>query len=159
MRSIDLPAVMSTVWQTLPIQLRRLGIWLLQPKYNVGAMAVSLNDDGNFLLVRHRLRETSDWTFPGGLLERGESPAETLTRELKEETGYDVEIGALLAAEPGTRWHLDLWYAARVHGGRFALDRRELLDAGFFPYAELSSLLSPGDMRLVDAARRHILGA
>lgn len=155
---MDPVGLVGTVWQRLPLPLRRLGIWLLQPKYNVGAMAVTLNGHGDVLLVRHRFRETSGWTFPGGLLERGEAPPETLTRELREETGYDIEVVALLAAEPGTRWHLDLWYAARLSGGHFALNRLELMDGAVFPYTELPGVLSPGDIRLVDEARRHVLG-
>src|ERR1700676_4681336 len=36
------------------------------------------------------------WSLPGGKLEEGETLAEALVREMKEETGLDVEPGRLL---------------------------------------------------------------
>ena len=36
------------------------------------------------------------WGFPGGAMEIGESAAETAIREIKEKTGYDVEINELI---------------------------------------------------------------
>ena len=55
-----------------------------------GAVAVPITSEGNFVLVRQyrfaacgRLLE-----FPAGTVERHEDPAETVKRELEEETGY-----------------------------------------------------------------------
>ncbi len=47
-------------------------------------------DDGSFLV---EMREKKDWpglTFPGGHVEKDESILESVSREMKEETGYDV---------------------------------------------------------------------
>jgi 8-oxo-dGTP diphosphatase len=49
------------------------------------------------LLVCQRRRDDSHalrWEFPGGKVESGESPAEALVRELREELGVAATIGA-----------------------------------------------------------------
>lgn len=43
-------------------------------------------DDGRILL--HRRRDNDLWALPGGVMELGESIAETAIREVQEETGY-----------------------------------------------------------------------
>lgn len=48
--------------------------------------------NGRVLLV-HRPRY-NDWSLPKGKLDDGESPLETAIREVREETGYEVEPGA-----------------------------------------------------------------
>lgn len=48
------------------------------------------------ILIGQRRREDSHglkWEFPGGKVERGESPASGLARELREELGIEATIG------------------------------------------------------------------
>src|SRR5579862_532856 len=48
------------------------------------------------LLVCQRRRDDShalEWEFPGGKVEPGESPAQALARELREELGIEATIG------------------------------------------------------------------
>jgi 8-oxo-dGTP pyrophosphatase MutT (NUDIX family) len=59
-------------------------------EWGVGAL---VERAGELLLVRQGGR----WMLPGGEVERGESHAEALVRELAEETGIDVDPGPLRA--------------------------------------------------------------
>lgn len=52
--------------------------------YRVAIRAIILKDK-NILMVKSN---TGDYKFPGGGVERGETPEDTLRREVNEETGY-----------------------------------------------------------------------
>ena len=47
------------------------------------------NDNGEILLINSPRR---GWEYPGGMVEPGETFQDALIREIKEETGVDVEI-------------------------------------------------------------------
>jgi 8-oxo-dGTP diphosphatase len=58
-----------------------------RPEVSVGAIVVQ---DGQLLLVRRgRGAAVGSWSVPGGRVERGETLAEAVVRELREETGLD----------------------------------------------------------------------
>jgi 8-oxo-dGTP diphosphatase len=61
--------------------------------------ALVLDPDGRALLVRFVNPETGEhfWTTPGGGIDPGESPEDTIRRELREETGLeDPELGTVI---------------------------------------------------------------
>ena len=77
-----------------------LGVRIWMPRHYVGAVGVVFDDVGHILLVEHVFRPYYPWGLPGGWVERGENPADTVRRELKEELGMTVEVKQLLFCRP-----------------------------------------------------------
>jgi ADP-ribose pyrophosphatase YjhB (NUDIX family) len=109
------------------------------------AVSAGIFRDGKILLVR-RAREPAKglYTFPGGRVEFGESLANAVTREVREETGLTIEVLGLagyreyLPARTGGLGHfIILAFAARWVAGEVFLND-ELDDAIW---------RDPGDLR------------
>ncbi|WP_195210257.1 NUDIX hydrolase [Actinomarinicola tropica] len=95
----------------LPRPVRRRLVRWGAPSYTVGAICVIRRQDGRVLLIRQRYRQR--WGLPGGLLSRGEDPADAARREVAEEVGLDVELigPPVVVVDPGPQ-RVDVVYAA-----------------------------------------------
>jgi len=93
--------------------------------------------DGLVLLV-HRPRY-GDWSFPKGKLDSGESPLETAIREVREETGCEVEIrgfaGAVGYLVKGTPKTVLFWVMEAIRQGPIQ-DRDEVSELVWLPAEE-----------------------
>lgn len=67
----------------------------MSPRIRATAVLI---EDGKLLLLKQAVTESSAraWSLPGGGLEFGEPIGDCLVREMKEETGLDVDIERLL---------------------------------------------------------------
>ena len=84
--------------------------------------AVIRDDKGRLLLVKRGHEPGAGlWSLPGGRIEPGETDAEALVREMREETGLVIEPGPLLGTvrrPAGDGAVIDIRdYAATVTGG------------------------------------------
>ncbi|GIM46188.1 DNA mismatch repair protein MutT [Collibacillus ludicampi] len=57
--------------------------------------ALLLDEETNRILMV--LNKNSTWSLPGGAVEAGETLKEATIREVKEETGYDITVGDIVA--------------------------------------------------------------
>ena len=93
--------------------------------------AVIFDSKGRLLL--HQRTDNGRWALPGGTMEKGERADETSVREVKEETGYDVEVVRLVGiySDPAhttitypdgnTVNYVSLLFECRVTGGEATL--------------------------------------
>jgi ADP-ribose pyrophosphatase YjhB (NUDIX family) len=91
-----------------------------------GGVAVIVDERGRVLLQRRA--DSGNWSLPGGTMEVGETLEHCVIREVREETGLDVEITGLVGVytDPGhviayadgeVRQQFSLVFRARVVGG------------------------------------------
>ena len=64
------------------------------PVHCVAAAGLVFDEEGRVLLIRHPRR---GWTYPGGMVEQGETLLQAAAREIREESGVTAEIGELVA--------------------------------------------------------------
>jgi len=85
------------------------------------AVAVFIERDHRVLLVRRAMNpERGKWALPAGYVDYGEDPREAARREVREETGLEVEITRLVSVEsnPGISGaSIVIVYAASVVNG------------------------------------------
>ena len=119
-----------------------------RPILAVGAIVVR---DGSLLLVR-RGRDPGRglWSLPGGRVEAGESLSEAVRREVKEETGVDVEVGDLAGVfEVRDPTHLVvLDYFAVAQADQAPRAGTDADDARWVPYEEMAAI--PCTPRLIE---------
>jgi mutator protein MutT len=93
------------------------------PKVGIGVMIQ--NEKGELLLgLRHGSHGAGEWSFPGGHLEFGEKIFETARREVKEETGLEINTFELISVADEMRYiktdskhYLNIGLKALYQGG------------------------------------------
>ncbi len=77
-----------------------LRVTAVTERQRIAAYGVVRDDEGRLLLARAApyLTLRGRWFLPGGGVQHGESPADSLRREIEEEAGLMVKVGELLDA-------------------------------------------------------------
>ncbi len=124
----------------------------------VGVRAAVFRDDGALLMVR----EMNDgrWALPGGWADVNQSPRESVVREVREETGFEIVPHKLAAvfdrvgsAQMPTRWPFHIYRLFFVCGivGGAARPSYETTEVAFFAEPDI-----PAELSVNRSSRFHI---
>ena len=120
------------------------------------ASVVVTNDDGLILLQRRT--DNNLWALPGGTMDIGETISECARREVREETGLDVELQGIVGiySDPGhvfayddgeVRQEFSICFSARPVAGTLTVSD-ESHDVRSFTPAEIADLPMVESIRL-----------
>lgn len=125
---------------------------MIKPTHVVGA--VILNREGEILCARRSESMTLPgyWEFPGGKIEKDETPQSALIREINEELRCEISIGEFI--EDTTFFYenivirLETYFAEITNGSPIAEEHSELK---WLPYTQLQTLnWAPADLPAVE---------
>ncbi|MHB8628167.1 MAG: NUDIX hydrolase [Aggregatilineales bacterium] len=130
-----------------------------------GAAAVVLNERGEVLLQQRR--DDGRWGLPGGAIEPGEDPADTIVREVWEETGLHVVPERIVGVYGGTDGYhtypngdemafISVVFECRVIGGELNPQDGESLALRYFPSAEMPPTLFSRHRMFIDHALAEV---
>ena len=125
-----------------------------QAGHSVSVTGVITDDRGRALLIQRR--DNHRWEPPGGVLEPGESIHDGLRREVREETGLDVEPVALTGVYKNmNRAIIALVFRCKTTGGQLhPTDEAE--GHRWVTEAEIRELASEAyAIRVIDALHEH----
>lgn len=97
--------------------------------------------DGKYLLVQEAKEKCrGKWNIPAGHLDPNETIFEAAKREVKEESGFDVELTGV--CQIGNQKlendvFISVVFATKVIGGDINFNPNEILDAKWFTYEEI----------------------
>lgn len=121
-----------------------------------GGSALVVDERGAILMQRRS--DSGNWSFPGGIMDIGETLEQCVVRETKEESGLDIEITRLLGiytdpehiieyGDGEIRQEFNVTFYGRVVGGRIEVSD-ESTEVRFLTMDELAELPVHDTVRL-----------
>ncbi len=124
---------LAAIFNAVPVRWQRRILDRAHAKFLVGVNGIGVDPHGAVILARHRFG-SPQWRLLGGFIQPGSSLQENLRREIREETGLEIEVGPILEANTGHRWkRVEVIYAYRAVGGRLAPTSEVLEVRAFAP--------------------------
>lgn len=121
-----------------------------------------IDRDGAFLALR-RVGEpfAGKWNLPGGFVENDESGPEAIAREVREETGLEIEVDRVIgvySSRYGTGDDVtrifDVAFLCRTTGGELEIETEESSEAEWFTLSEFPEPAFEGERAALADLRR-----
>jgi mutator protein MutT len=131
-----------------------------------GVAGIVRNEAGEILFQRRT--DDGQWGLPAGAVDPGESPAAAIVREMREETGLQVEAVGIIGVFGGAAFrhhypngdtveYLSIIFECRVVGGALGGEDDETLELKYFSLAERPALPLPFPAEIFTAAASNVL--
>ena len=113
-------------------------------KLIINAGAVIIENNKILLVQEAEAPFTGKWNFPLGQIESDELISDTVKREVKEETGYDIKLTYFLGvyqslSQPRVNVVI-VMFKAKPIDGKLEFDKKELLQSKWFDLKEFNNL-------------------
>ncbi|SET54343.1 ADP-ribose pyrophosphatase YjhB, NUDIX family [Salinibacillus kushneri] len=136
-----------------------------RPLILTGSVVLILNEN-NELLLQQRI--DGGWGLPGGLMELGESLENTARREVKEETGLNIDRLELLGVFSGPDYYFKVSNGDELYSvtavfltnevqGAIEMDKEESIDVKYFNLHELPENLTEEYRSYIDPYVNQLL--
>lgn len=137
------------------------------PSDHVCAFFVPVYVREHLVFLGHHIK-AGEWIPPGGHIEPGELPLDTIRREYEEELGvqmgeepvklFDLSVIDIEDRTRACRRHWDLWYAVLVNEPvRYTVDEGEFRDSRWMTLAESVKIVHP-ERKAYQAAMKKLEG-
>lgn len=147
-----LAAELADLWRTQVAQRAR---GYVTPNVSVGALIFNARDE--LLLIDNAVHNY--WICPGGNIDPGYTAAQTVCKEVREETGLTVTPVALVAVNDSLAqgyhypWHTNsLLFYCRIDDGVLQPQTQEVRQAAFFARDQLPAPILDGEPSWVEQA-------
>jgi len=148
----SMKTLLSRLFRALPGPVTRFVVGRLNTRFNVSVAGVFFSADGRVLVLRHVFRRQYPWGLPAGFLKAGETPAQAIVREVKEETGLDVTVTRLLAFHALRGRHLEAIVVGRADAGQAIRPSAEIFEGTFVAPGNLPEGMMPSQAQWVRRA-------
>ncbi len=127
-----------------------------------GALVYRVQDNNTeLLLIKHRLG--GHWSFPKGHVEPGESERQTALREVKEETGLDIELksgfreSVQYCPRPNLRKKV-VYFIGEALTSDVRRQEEEIIDTMWVPISAAEEVVTyENDKNLIQKAKTYLL--
>ena len=132
--------VVRKLWKILPTGVRLKIVRTTQTKFTVSVAVVITNERNEVLILNHVLRPFSGWGMPGGFIDRAEQPEAAIRREIREETGIELEDLRMFRVRT-VNTHVEILFLAKAIGTP-EVKSREIIELNWFAIDELPEKMS-----------------
>jgi ADP-ribose pyrophosphatase YjhB (NUDIX family) len=147
-----LQTIIRGFWKRIPSRFRLNIIRATQKKFTASVAVIVTNSSEKVLLLDHILRPASGWGIPGGFINQGEQAEDAARRELREETGIELENVKMLRVRTINR-HIEVLFRAESND-KAEVKSREIKDLDWFAVDEMPAEMSAVQKSIVEKVLR-----